>query len=320
MESNEFIRQIEASPGQEKGNAIYVLRTPVIVKITAKVIEKLKSRYNPKCEIGGTLLAEPIFIDGEKTLQIEKVKFLKNVSKKPQSSYLMKDEIGIMHRGLMGTKGGKRYFPIAFHSHPRHEEDEMHFVRDFLQLSTSEADKKSASKVLSYNTVGMTLVFPSALIYVIDDSLFLGFYGGKIAPDDFKEYMRRLAGKSVEEIIDGVIQWADTGWKKAIAFAGGVLGVISFAFLASNPEILQAFINEIAVHHISSDDIPTYFVLTKRGEAKISIPDIGMKNDKTPHMRGAFEPFPQWRCLPQLPPFFWDSECAPLSMLQACYD
>jgi len=93
-----------------------------------------------------------------------------------------------MHKGLIGTKGGKRYFPIPFHSHPRHEGDRMYFIRDFLQLSTSEADKKSASKVLRYDTISITLIIPSALIYVIEDGLFLGFYGDKIAPDDFREY------------------------------------------------------------------------------------------------------------------------------------
>lgn len=277
---DEFIHQIELHLGEEKWNTAYVLRTPVIVQTATKVIEKLKSKYNPKYEIGGILLAEPIFIDGEKTLQIENVRFLKNVSKKPQSSYLGKDEISVMHRGLMGTKGGKRYFPIPFHSHPQHEEDKTYFVRDFLQLSTSEADKKSASKFLRYDTIGITLIFPSALIYVIDDGLFLGFYGGKISPDDFREYMCKLAGTSAQEIIEGVIQWADTGWKRAIAVAGGVLGAISFALLASHPQVLQAFINEIAVYHKSSDEIPTYFALTKTGDARISIPDIGTKYDK----------------------------------------
>lgn len=277
MEKNDFIHQIELLPEEEKRSAVYVLRTPVIVQTTAKVIEKLKSKYNPKYEIGGILLAEPVFIDGEKTLQIEKVRFLKNVSKKPQSSYLGKDEIVVMHKGLMGTKGGKRYFPIPFHSHPKHEEDKLYFIRDFLQLSTSEADKKSASKVLRYDTIGITLIFPSALIYVIDDGLFLGFYGGKIATDDLREYMRRLVGKSVQEIIAAVIEWADTGWKKAIAIAGGVLGAFSFAVLASNPQVLQAVINEIAVSHTSPDEIPTYFALTKAGDARISIPDIDAK-------------------------------------------
>jgi hypothetical protein len=279
MEKNDFIHQIELHLGEEKRNTVYVLRTPVIIQTVAKVIEKLKSKYNPKYEIGGILLAEPVFIDGEKTLQIEKVRFLKNISKKPQSSYLVKDEIDVMHKGLMGTKGGKRYFPIPFHSHPQHEEDKMYFVRNFLQLSTSEADKKSASKVLRYNTIGVTLIFPSALIYVIDDDLFLGFYGGKIAPDDFRKYMRRLAGKSVQEIIAGVIEWADTGWKRVIAVAGGVIGTISFALLASHPQVLQAFINEIAVYHASPDEIPTYFTLAKKGDARILIPDIGTKYD-----------------------------------------
>jgi hypothetical protein len=279
MEKNCFIRQIDLYLGEEKRSTAYVLRTPVIVQTAAKVIEKLKSKYNPEYEIGGILLAEPILIDGEKTLQIEKARLLKNISKKPQSSYLGKDEIGAMHRGLMGTKGGRRYFPITFHSHPQHKEDKMYFVRDFLQLSTSEADKKLASKVLRYNTIGLTLVFPSALIYIIDDGLFLGFYGGKIAPDDFREYMRRLAGKSVQEIIAEVTVWADTGWKKVIAVVGGVLGAISFAFLASHPQVHQAFINEIAVYHTSSDEIPTYFALTKIGDARISIPDISTNND-----------------------------------------
>ncbi len=269
MKRNNFIR----SKGDSK-TKLYILNAPLVIEIPQKIVEKLRSEYVPKPEIGGVLFAEPILVNEERILRIKKLKSLPNISEKPESQYLGKNRIQVMHSGLMGTKSGLHYLPIIFHSHPQPDSkaDQYYIINRFIGLETSDKDREAANQPLDYETIGVSMLFPRALIYLIDDKLFIGFYGGKIAPDNFNEYMRKIAGKSLENMISdfaGLVKDTDEFWTRALGIVGVTLTSISYPFILSQPALLRMLITQILIHHKKQQ---TYFTITKNEDVKVLIP------------------------------------------------
>ena len=83
-----------------------------------------------------------------------------------------------MHECPMGTYG-KRFLPIWFHSHPIQHPDFSQAVMSYFEVMNSEQDMKVATRGITYESLGKTLLFPSALVLVTSDrDLFVGVYGG----------------------------------------------------------------------------------------------------------------------------------------------
>ena len=269
-----FVRSIKRSGTEIK---VLVLKTPLLFELSQNLIEKLMTKYSSKLEKGGLLFAEPVIANEHKILRVREAKFLRNISENPEREYTAgKKRIETMHKALMGTESGLRFFPIPFHCHsqPIDEDDIYYIMNKFVALGTSKADKKSASRALSYASIGISLLLPRALIYMVDGELFVGFYGGKIAPDDFKEYMRKLTGKTINELNSMMLEFAQEEkewWKKALAAAGIFAMSLSLGLASSYPPTLYAATIEILRTRPRTEP-QRYFALTGGEGVKILIP------------------------------------------------
>lgn len=274
MREHDFVTSREDSKSKIE---VLILKIPFFFRLSQNVIKKLMAKYDAELEIGGVFLAEPIMANEQRILRVRKAKFLRNISENPQCQYLAgKNRIQAMHESLMGTKSGLHFFPIPFHSHPqpKDEDNDYFIINKFIALETSKADKKSASYALSYPSLGVSLLFPRGLVYMVDSELFIGFYGGGIAPSDFKEYMKRITGKTMRELNSMMLEFAKEEkewWKKALAAVGIFVTSLSFGMAPAYPPALYATTIQILKTRPRTR-LQTYFALTKGEKVDISIP------------------------------------------------
>lgn len=251
----------------------YSLKTPLQFLITSQVVERIKRRYKPDREIGGILLAEPVKIDGSKTLIIDHVRFFRNVSDDPRKYQARGNQLQAMNRCLMGTKSNVRYFPIWFHSHPRKSKNLPELIMTFFEMGTSPEDKRVATRKITYsrNSKYLTFAFPSALIMVTyEDKLFTGVYGGFIAPDDFRVYVQKLLEKSKRDLVN----WGSKG-ESILQKIVGILGGLGVGFVgAVNHPAFRALAIQIAIMRKELDADPDYFATTENQDLKITIPEL----------------------------------------------
>lgn len=247
---------------------IYSLKPPLQILITSQSVERLKRRYKPDREIGGILLAEPVKIGTEKTVLIDHVRFIRNISKDPGKYQARGNRTQYMHRCLTGTKNSLRYFPIWFHSHLRKSKDLPESIMALFEMSTSDADKRAATCEITYSPENkhLTFAFPSALIVLTyEGKLFVGLYGGFIAPDDFRLYIQKLLGKSMEEIVN----WGLKG-DSILRNIAGILGGLGIGFVgAINSPVFRALAAQIAI--VRKD--PNYFAISENRDLRIVIPE-----------------------------------------------
>lgn len=241
-------------------------------------MDKLLDAYIPDEETGGLLLLEPIREDEKKTLQINRVKFLKNIADDPSSSYIPKDLRSNMTKALKGTKGGLHYLPLRFHSHTRPKQSDQrgmgYALARMWQLQTSIKDREEARQTYKISPLEISLLLPRALVYCLEDELFVGFYSGGIAPEDFKEYARKLLGEDMIQKVTGIADWVieDKKWWKAVL---GVLGSIVVVFTYSLASLHPSTLMELAEIILSCREktmVNTYFAFAKKGLIEIMIP------------------------------------------------
>jgi len=253
---------------------IYSLKPPLQILITSQVVERVKRRYKPDWEIGGILLAEPILTGSANTLLIDHLRFIRNVSKDPGKYQARGDRTQHMHQCLRGTKIGVRYFPIWFHSHPRKSKDLHESIMAFFEMGTSDADKRAATHKITYSTdtKHLTFAFPSALVVVTyDDKTFVGVYGGFITPDDFRKYVQKLLGKSMEAIINWGLK-GESIWGTIAGILGGLAVGFVGAGAISHP-VFRALATQIAIVRKELDADPNYFAVSENHDLRIIIPE-----------------------------------------------
>jgi len=253
---------------------VYSLKPPLHIIIKSALVSKLKKRYRTHREMGGILLAEPFKFNSSNGLLINRVRFIRNISKDNGRYQARGDQIEHMHRCLVGTKRGNRYLPVWFHSHPTKSKDLDDLVMTFFGMTTSEPDKAVATRKISYqsDTKHITLALPSALMLVTyEGELFIGFYGGYVAPEDFREYVRALLGKTAKKIF----QWGFEGesvWRKIAGLLGSVAVGIASAGTSVIDPLLTGLANQIAITRKQMDGDPNYFSTSKEEDLKIIIP------------------------------------------------
>lgn len=260
--------------GEKKNH--YLLNKPTKLIITEKVIECLKERYNPKVEKGGLLLSE--FSCHERTLFINYVRFVKNVSENPRK-YRPQSEIynGIIETCFNGTLN-KIYLPIHFHTHPREYSEEVpyvyNFIKTYVNMCTSPKDKKNATKkhVLPYLNKNIILNIPSILILVTKfNETFLGVYGGKVAPEDFTEYIGKLLGENVKEA-EVLLKNSETTLEKAIGFFLTVFYEFTKMGYKSDISLFRALGTKASILRKQNNADHNYFTLADNDDAVIVIP------------------------------------------------
>lgn len=272
LEKNDIIKSTVSSDGEQ----IKMLQPPLSIELSSNIVKKLIKNYKPNLEIGGVIFAEPILKHGRKILSVRKVKFLRNISDQQQKQYFAGEKmLETMHKALMGTKSGLRCFPICFHSHPQPVEssDQYYIIRKFIGFETSEADKRGSNSALVYPSLGISLLLPRSLIYMDNGELFIGFYGGKIAPEDFKEYMKKLTGKTIDELISFAKEFAESdeeAWKKVLSIGATFLASIGLKMAELYHPLEYATAIEILRNN--PREIQTYFALTEGQGVKVYIP------------------------------------------------
>lgn len=250
------------------------LGLPLEIRITQKVIESLMGRYKPAYEIGGVFLAEPVIIDSQNMLRINGIRYVKNISDNPGSYRANKTMKKYFNDCVRGTSKGIRYLPITFHTHPRQNSEMDEILATFFQMGTSVADKKMALRMYKFSMGDVTyqVSLPRMLcIETQSHEMFLGVYGGKVAPDDFNEYASKLLGTTMEE----VMRWgfeSKSLFKGIVGIISGVgLGLISTGLYADNSGF-RALGMQIALIRKKTGNDNYYFSLTGNQETSIILP------------------------------------------------
>ena len=253
----------------------YYLKPPLQIFVKKKVVSSLNSRYKSDYEIGGILLAEPAKIGLVNILLVNGVRYIRNISSDPgvyQANISMKKYV---HRCFTSTKSGKRYLPIKFHSHPRESYELPEMFMTFFQMSTSESDKKAATKKYKFTSKKtiFEIALPSMLCIVSEDhGVFLGVYGGNIAPDDFIEYGEKLLGKMADETINRGFK-GNSLFKKITGVISALgITIVSAGFQMSNPQ-LRSFAMQLTLLRKTMKTDNNYFTLVQDKDAVIDLPN-----------------------------------------------
>ncbi len=270
-------------PKLQDGSAGYTLAVPVSIRISSHVLERLRKRYRIDREIGGIFLAEAMKEEAKNILVVKRIRFIRNVSKNPKREYLPNgDRIQQMHRCLSGTKGGRHYLPIWFHSHPIRDQNHTDAIMSYFEMQNSPQDMKIATKGITYSSLKMSLFFPSALTLVTaDGALFVGIYGGYVAPDNLRRAVIEILSQPMIGLAESAIDWGfeegASNWRKF----GGIIGAAGavFAFAASGMSLesgqpeLVAQVNEMALNFQKGKGEKNYLGISKQGELRINLPE-----------------------------------------------
>lgn len=213
---------------------LHTLKPPLKIRFSNKVVEKIREKYRPRFEIGGILLARPTLKNGDRTLEVKKVVFLRNLSPTPEKSFHF-DKREALRLWKENSETDKEYYiPIHFHSHPFIDIDRLSNVHSIIPslapLTTSEKDQKT-SLGLDIKIKEVDFLIPSALVVkseLVKKRTVIGFYGGGITPTNFGEYMIKLTGQTIKETWDMVKAWVDEdpsrGW--ILIVLGFLLGLL----------------------------------------------------------------------------------------------
>jgi hypothetical protein len=209
-------------PTTLKRQRVLHLQTPCQIHINENVSKALLDNYDPKCEKGGILAAYPEKRDGSTLLIVKEAIFLDNISRNPESSYLpTRCDLDMIFKRAFD----EQYLPISFHTHPTaHENSVAELLSYIWQSDTSKQDQLE-----SYDAVKVCdhpILFPRSLILVSGKSknrMFIGFYGGLIAPIEFEKNKNEQMQKAMNIIVDSVSQWAKKGHNKWWLAGGGIV-------------------------------------------------------------------------------------------------
>lgn len=262
----------------------YVLSTPIQVCISAQAAGRLRRRYRPDKEIGGIMLAEPTVDQSDRSLIVNRIRFIRNLSDEPETKYLAGNQpyrLNQMHRCLLGTKAGKHYIPIWFHSHPIHDPNFSDAVMSYFEMTNSDQDMKVATRRIACESLRKSLSLPSALMLVTKDGgLFVGIYGGDVAPVDLKQAAIGILGDQATDLARSALDWGfgdnASGWRKLGGALGAIGAVVTSALMgaglyAQNPKSV-ATVNELVTNLQAAAKQNKYFGMSKEGELRISIP------------------------------------------------
>jgi len=269
------------------GGKIYTLATPIVIRFPKETVEKILTGYNSKFEIGGVILAVPKLEDGNRSLEVTKIIYLKNMSSTPEKSFFrpkIKNDIRkVWKSGLDRDK--KRYIPIFFHSHPLIGSSDLRdinkLVASLTPVATSKADQKFALG-LQIPIDSVKFLVPNALVVsseIVGQQTIIGFYGGEITPLDFNEYFAKVTGKTMEEIWDALHAWIkeDPNRKWILVLFGLLIAILVIRYPKQTIPIILGLLlilgsQIIPITRQAAEVIPNYFTALRKEKALIKIP------------------------------------------------
>lgn len=253
----------------EDGKVMCALATPVNIRFSKEVAHELTANYHLEHEIGGVLLGVPLFEDGKRVLEIRKVAFLRNLSKTPKLKFeFKKSDIARVWNEDTQTDH-LLYIPIHFHSHPLLDTHPSNWMTLFYSLSpvlTSGKDQKTASE-LHVELNGLNFHVPCAFLVrsrLIGEEIIVGFYGGRVIPTDFTEYMTKLTGKTMKDVwgilkreIQKVEEWVSKDpTRELLLIVGIIVGLIVTGYIAVKFRRAMPIIAILVILLVASQVVP----------------------------------------------------------------
>ena len=252
----------------------YRLSGSIQVVIPGEKSRELTRAYDPMFEKGGLLLAS-IHKKGDLViLLLEDIVFIPNISKNPHNSYMT--DMGQFMKAIDAAFAQRR-LPIIFHTHPTKSTNIIEEVRKYhLQMETSIMDR--CASLISHPFPGGRLRLPEALVICnssLSKGLFIGFYGGLVAPLQFKNRKNRIIFEfCIKKVVD-FISTIETVEDALIKFG---LSWLTFALARDNPRQTRQLIKEAVdllppLAYATADE-HCFFGITYASNLKINIPKL----------------------------------------------
>jgi len=212
-----------------EGSEYYRLNAPNDFSFSTDIIKTLKQNYDPQKEHGGLICFSYGDLNGILRFEAKYIIYVSNRSQTPNFEYSPdQEELSAGYKKAYSEK----LLPIAFHTHPTKyvKNDDiisegMHYLE---QLNTSVEDKGyTLRNNFKYRDTKLRL--PDILVVENSNAVFVGIYGGLVAPMCFTELKEKASRQSLEKVFNGVKDWANTPERQAAlifsAFALVILGI-----------------------------------------------------------------------------------------------
>lgn len=182
---------------------LFRLNTPSDYYFPDFIIKTLKNNFDPKLEKGGLIRFEYHLSNNNLIFSAKEVVFITNISKTPNHQYDPdKKELKMAY----GDAFSKKLLPLAFHTHPTVYSDSDDIISEGMnylkQLNTSIEDKGYTLRD-NYEYKGLKLRFPDILVVENANAVFVGIYGGLIAPMCFTEQKDKAVKTGIENVFSG---------------------------------------------------------------------------------------------------------------------
>lgn len=285
------------SSAEHKGNSIYKLKTPFIVRVSDTSVVKLSNEYLDKEEIGGMLWALPEINNGERVLKIDKISYIRNaiedkeIYDKKTGRLLQKTNAylpdNIEHRFIRTEIIKSGHLPIKFHTHPTKGKTIIQSLhKQSIQTDISDQDKKESFNIDSID--GNQLIIPRALIVgnkEFGNDLFVGVYGGFVTPENFDSSKSKIQQENIDMVAESVsrgIRNLNLTKEEKVIYGVGA-GLLLIVLLSkfrkfSVPALLGlAGVAPLLLANTGSIDRPEYYNKLSFGGADIYIPSFDME-------------------------------------------
>lgn len=211
--------------------SVLQFRRPLKVIVPSVVVEDLQSHYVPQEEIGGIFWTQARHLGGEKVLIAERVQYVRNAIEDIVRQDGRTRKGAYLPDGLEFSQGVKSafeegLFPLFFHTHPNHGGDTGgQLIYRLRQMETSKQDHIASEIVFKWGNHNLHL--PNVLVVgdTLSNELFIGVYGGGVAPLGFEDSKHAVMHKNISRIGDKLKGVKLTTGQKLLAGAAGLAAI-----------------------------------------------------------------------------------------------
>ncbi|MFH0931732.1 MAG: hypothetical protein V1890_07325 [Candidatus Zixiibacteriota bacterium] len=253
----------------------YHLKAPCKICLNENVTKRLIDEYVPGAEKGGILLAYPIKINEENILKVKDVIFIKNIAKNRSNGYLPdSNELDKITDKTLHSEN-KKFLPLRFHTHPTTGENEFFEVVNYaIQTNTSHQDQKAS--YIPYEIDGICLLMPRSLVVAsrkLKNHMFIGFYGGLIAPIEFGTHKNEVMQRTLKATINQISNFVKTSENKTMLILAAVLlTILMFRYIKVALGIVFLISIMLPMYTNSECNDPKYYAQLSYGKVTIGIP------------------------------------------------
>lgn len=268
---NELIKTGSVAPIFTPFGKYHRLSSPCQFQIPADKIADLTKHYDPGIEKGGLFLFRIEKKDFSICMVLDEIIYLTNTSKKTnkQFDYDPAEFNCQMDKALLNRK-----IPCFFHSHPTKALDIINeqYVY-YYQMNTSLDDKKATQHAILPATFNLRL--PEFLVIAngsLKSGLFVGAYGGLVAPLDFQQRKKEITDSFAEMAFEDISNWLSTPKGKGV----GLIALAGLTYLAVKYQkgILPTIrtLGAALPGVVLDDPLKHYFGISNGSELDIIIP------------------------------------------------